>query len=141
MRDPVYLYKLLPDAPPSPLPRILPTSDLDASSGFIHLSTGPQVLGTLKNFFSSHNTIYLLRIRYVQVQASVKWDSPDGKICGEREPKEGLFAHIYRAEGEGLGLRQEEIDKVGVWTRDGGEWSADGGVLDGWSLEEMMEEN
>ncbi|CCF46097.1 hypothetical protein CH063_14959, partial [Colletotrichum higginsianum] len=40
---PQYLYKIVPEAPPSPLPAEYPLSDLDRNDGFIHLSTADQV--------------------------------------------------------------------------------------------------
>ena len=40
---PQYLYKILPSAPPSPIPADYPLSDLDRNDGFIHFSTAAQV--------------------------------------------------------------------------------------------------
>lgn len=40
---PVHIYKIIADAPPSPLPAEWPLSDLDRKDGFIHLSTAKQV--------------------------------------------------------------------------------------------------
>lgn len=41
---PRYIYKILDEAPPSPLPATLPPlSDLDQKDGFVHLSTARQV--------------------------------------------------------------------------------------------------
>ncbi|CAL3966738.1 unnamed protein product, partial [Diplocarpon coronariae] len=52
---PEYIYKILPSspAPPVPLPVSLPLSALDAQDNFMHFSTSSQLLGTLRNFFSS----------------------------------------------------------------------------------------
>ena len=53
-KGPNYVYKLVPPSMPvpDPLPERLEVSDLDESSGFIHLSTSIQVPGTLKHFFA-----------------------------------------------------------------------------------------
>ena len=40
---PTYVYKILPEAPPSPLPSPYPPSELDRKDGFIHLSSAEQV--------------------------------------------------------------------------------------------------
>jgi len=51
---PTYIYKIIPSVakPPSPLPEVLPVSDLDQRDGFVHCSTSKQLLGTLNAFFS-----------------------------------------------------------------------------------------
>lgn len=50
---PKYLYKIVPDAPPSPLPAEYPLSDLDRNDGFIHLSTAEQVFNSTPSSPSS----------------------------------------------------------------------------------------
>lgn len=40
---PKYIYKIVPEAPPEPLPAVYPLSSLDAADGFIHLSEASQV--------------------------------------------------------------------------------------------------
>lgn len=42
---PRYLYKIVPTAPPEPLPQEYPLSELDQTDGFVHLSTDEQVGG------------------------------------------------------------------------------------------------
>jgi len=80
---------------------ILPPSDLDTSSNFIHMSTASQVSGTLERFFpinpDEHNVVYLLRVELGPLEQRddvVKWESPDATVCGPR-PGEGLFPHLY----------------------------------------------
>jgi len=99
-----YIYKLIPSSapPPDPLPTHLPLSDLDESSGFIHLSTAAQVPGTLRRFFSSEPKVYVLRIPYDQVEKDIRWESPDAK---------GLFPHLYNNGRLGSG----EVDSVAEW--------------------------
>ncbi|CRG88102.1 hypothetical protein PISL3812_05129 [Talaromyces islandicus] len=89
---PRYVYKLVPsDAPiPEPLPDKLPVSNLDQQSGFIHLSTALQVPNTLKFFFKDEPLVYVLRIEYEKVEPEIRWESPDGKVCGLRGG-EGMF--------------------------------------------------
>ncbi|KAI1632990.1 hypothetical protein F4809DRAFT_625309, partial [Biscogniauxia mediterranea] len=40
---PTYVYKIVPEAPPCPLPAEYPLSELDQKDGFVHLSTATQV--------------------------------------------------------------------------------------------------
>lgn len=40
---PTYAYKIIPTAPPSPIPEEYPLSELDRTDGFVHLSTASQV--------------------------------------------------------------------------------------------------
>ena len=43
---PTYVYKIVPTAPPEPLPAEYPLSELDQTDGFVHLSTPVQVGGS-----------------------------------------------------------------------------------------------
>ncbi|KAI9924734.1 hypothetical protein ASPWEDRAFT_110313 [Aspergillus wentii DTO 134E9] len=115
--EPLYVYKLVPSTEPvrEPLPERLPVSELDQNSGFIHLSTAFQIPNTLKFFFKDEPLVYVLRIRYDRVEPDLRWETPDGKVCGPR-PTEGLFPHLYN----GLRLGKEEVDSVAVWMNDGG---------------------
>lgn len=129
---PTYIYKLVPYTapPPTPLPVALPVSELDQKSGFIHLSTAPQIAGTLKHFFTDHPSVYVLRIPYAAVEKDIKWESPDGKVCGPR-PGEGLFPHLYN----GLKLGREEVDSMQAWTRtEGGGWDEVLKQAEGWLI-------
>lgn len=121
-RKPTYIYKLVPYTSPVPsnhadLPDVLPVSDLDRTSGFIHLSTAPQIPGTLANFFASDPRVYILRIPYDPLDRSgvIKWEDPKGDVCGPR-PGEGLFPHVYN----GLRLGRAEVESVWVLERAGG---------------------
>ena len=44
---PTYVYKILPEAPPTPLPSPYPPSELDRKDGFVHLSSAEQVCDLL----------------------------------------------------------------------------------------------
>lgn len=80
MSTPTYIYKIVPCTIPipDPLPEALPVSELDTSSGFIHMSTAHQVPGTLKRFFQDHERVYILRIKYQDVEHLVKWEDSKG---------------------------------------------------------------
>lgn len=90
--QPRYIYKIVPSTAPirEPLPERLPVSELDQRSGFLHLSTASQVPNTLKTFFQDEPLVYILRIAYNHVVQDIRWESPDGQVCGPR-PGEGLF--------------------------------------------------
>jgi hypothetical protein len=49
------VYKIVPEAPLSPLPKALPLSVLDAKDGFIHLSTAEKMPATASRFYSTAN--------------------------------------------------------------------------------------
>lgn len=83
---PTFIYKLVPSSSPVPgsLPERLPVSDIDQSSGFVHLSTASQVPGTLKFFFKDDPKVYVLRIKYDNVEANIRWEDPKAEVCGPR---------------------------------------------------------
>ncbi|KAJ5903144.1 hypothetical protein N7504_005527 [Penicillium tannophilum] len=114
---PRYIYKIVPSAAPvsEPLPERLPVSQLDQDSGFVHLSMATQVPNTLKFFFKEEPLVYILRIDYERVKQDVRWESPDGKVCGPR-PGEGLFPHLYN----GLKLGKDEVESIAVWQNEDG---------------------
>ncbi|PVI01536.1 hypothetical protein DM02DRAFT_627575 [Periconia macrospinosa] len=105
---PTHLYKILPTAPPSPLPPTLPLSDLDKSDGFIHLSTASQVPGTAARFFADSAELWLLKIRLDAVHGGVdggevKWEAVE--IEGEVVE----FPHLFGGEGLGVGNVEEVV--------------------------------
>ncbi|EAW11394.1 DUF952 domain-containing protein [Aspergillus clavatus NRRL 1] len=114
---PFYVYKLIPSTSPvrEPLPERLPVSQLDHDSGFIHLSTAAQVPKTLKFFYKEEPLVYVLRIEYERIMPDVRWESPEGDVCGPR-PGEGLFPHLYN----GLKLGKDEVESLAVWTNEEG---------------------
>ncbi|EPT05006.1 hypothetical protein FOMPIDRAFT_1045674 [Fomitopsis schrenkii] len=118
--NPTYIYKLIPSSAslPDPLPAALPVSELDSSSGFIHLSTSKQVPNTLKYFFTDESRVYVLRLAYdpLEVQKLVRWEDPKAEACGPRGG-EGMFPHLYN----GLKLGKDEVESVATWERHEGE--------------------
>ncbi|KAL5341267.1 hypothetical protein BJX70DRAFT_395987 [Aspergillus crustosus] len=115
--EPSYLYKLIPSTDPvrEPLPERLPVSELDQKSGFVHLSTALQVPNTLKYFYKDESLVYVLRIPYERVAKDIRFEDPEGRVCGPR-PEEGLFPHLYN----GLKLGRDEVESIGVWTSEEG---------------------
>ncbi|TDZ33465.1 hypothetical protein C8034_v008734 [Colletotrichum sidae] len=109
---PRYLYKIVPSAPPAPLPAEYPLSDLDRNDGFIHLSTAAQVLGTADRFFASATVLHLLKLPYAGVEQGMRWEAPpDG---GEER-----FPHLY-----GRNFGAADIEDVREFTRvEGKVWS------------------
>jgi Uncharacterized protein conserved in bacteria len=83
---PRYLYKIVPSSSrvAEPLPERLPVSLLDQRSGFIHLSTARQVPNTLKFFFRDEPLVYVLRLEYDRIEHDIRWEDPDGQVCGPR---------------------------------------------------------
>ncbi|KAJ7699948.1 hypothetical protein B0H17DRAFT_925709 [Mycena rosella] len=120
MSAPTYIYKIIPSSSPvpDPLPELLPLSELDATSGFIHLSTSLQVPGTLKHFYAETPEVYICRIRYASVEKDVKWWDPNAEVCGPRG-SEGMFPHLYN--GGRLGSAEIE-SSVAVWEQTDGNW-------------------
>ena len=108
---PNYLYKIISSSTPIPdignLPDALPVSDTDQASGFIFLSTAPQVPGTLQFFFKDEPRVYVLRIAYTRVEEQIKWEDFKGEVSvlpGE----EGMFPHLYNDFKLGKG----EVERV-----------------------------
>jgi len=110
-KGPNYVYKLVPPsmAVPDPLPEKLEVSELDKSSGFIHLSTSVQVAGTLKHFFADQSRVFVLRVPLAPVEKLIKWEDVKLEVCGPRGG-EGMFPHLYN----GLKLGKDEVEGVRV---------------------------
>ena len=117
---PTFLYKILPSAPPSPLPARLPLSDLDRNDGYIHLSTSEQVPGTADKFFSDASELWLLKIKYEALAAGT---DGDGHVHADKnaelkweEVGRGCFAHLYGADlGSGNIESAFQVEKKGTW--------------------------
>ena len=107
---PRYVYKILPEVPPDPLPASLPLSALDAQDGFIHLSTAAQTPATAGRFFSTSEKLWVLKIPLQQIQSNLKWE----------ENKSGCFPHLYGAD-----LGETVVENTKAYTRgEGEEWTA-----------------
>lgn len=156
--SPEYIYKIAPSTPvPDTMDHeddgasaVLPSSGLDTSSNFIHMSTASQIPGTLGRFFQidpvKSNVVFLLRVKsrpFEKQDGVLKWESPDASVCGPR-PGEGLFPHLYldgmsvEADTSGISpmqgkqsrrlwLRKDEVEsvqKVEVNAGNDGGWGA-----------------
>ncbi|KDQ62273.1 hypothetical protein JAAARDRAFT_83413, partial [Jaapia argillacea MUCL 33604] len=77
---PTYIYKILAEAPPQPLPHALELSPLDAKDGFIHMSIANRIPETASLFFSKASSIWLLKVSTEKVQEDAKliWEGPEG---------------------------------------------------------------
>ena len=103
---PQYVYKILPEGPPDPLPSRLPKSALDEKDGFIHLSTAEQIPGTASLIYTYAKSLFLLKIPLDRIEEATKWE----------ETTSGCFPHLYRAQ-----LGREEVVDVKEFTREGPE--------------------
>ncbi|KAL0950924.1 hypothetical protein HGRIS_007680 [Hohenbuehelia grisea] len=110
---PTFIYKLIPAsaAPPDPLPVKLPLSELDKSSGFIHLSTARQVPHTLARFYAHDTRMYVLRISYEKVRADIRWEDSSGQVYGGPDA-DNVFPHLYNDQ-----LGSGEAESVVVWDK------------------------
>ncbi|KAI0885576.1 uncharacterized protein GGS22DRAFT_130831 [Annulohypoxylon maeteangense] len=61
---PEFVYKIVPSAPPTPIPSQYPLSELDQKDGFVHLSIGTQIPITAGLFFKEATSIWVLKIRF-----------------------------------------------------------------------------
>jgi uncharacterized protein (DUF952 family) len=103
---PRYVYKILSEEPPNPLPHTLPLTPLDAQDGFIHLSAGWRVPQTTALYFGTYTTIWLLRVDTEAARgekARLEWGDPG---C----------VHMYAAErwarlGDGIVVGVRKFDK------------------------------
>ena len=113
---PTYVYKILPSAPPSPLPAVLPLSDLDRKDGFIHLSNASHIPITASLFFASSTELSLLKLdtrKTLEAGGTYRWVVGTPGCPHLYAPKEGEWVEL----GSG--------NVVGVATvtrRDGQEW-------------------
>lgn len=101
-----FLYKILDEAPPQPLPETLPATELDRNDGFIHLSTAQQTPVTAKLFFSDHSKLWILRLDQQAL---------DGRLEFSTDPKAGVVdgcAHVHDSK-KGLG-RNNVVDILEV---------------------------
>lgn len=119
-----FVYKIFPSSVAIPLrlnelPDRLPVSDIDQTSGFVHLSTSAQILNTLRWFFKDDEFVYVLQIDYHKFEPQIRWEDPKAEVCGSRGG-EGMFPHLYNGPGLGKGevKRVEILRKVdGTWDR------------------------
>ena len=77
MSTPKYVFKVVTSQPDLNSEKVQLT-ELDKESGFVRLSSGPQIPHTCNLFFSSVKKLYIIRFSYDKLQANIKWEpSPD----------------------------------------------------------------
>jgi hypothetical protein len=103
-----FVYKILADAPPEPLPHALPLSALDKQDGFIHLSTARQTPVTASLFFGAQAMLWVLKVSVERVRADAEggeflWAEVAGcpHLFGRQEGRqarlgEGVVVHVKR---------------------------------------------
>ncbi|EJU01072.1 hypothetical protein DACRYDRAFT_108403 [Dacryopinax primogenitus] len=113
---PIYVFKiLLPSDFPTGVPAAsslcsipaMPSTSLDQSEGFIHLSRARQLLLPLSRFFISEESIVLVRVVFERVEKDVRWDRT---ASGDEYP------HLLRQ------LAGLDCDEVKTVRRMGREW-------------------
>ncbi|RXK38902.1 hypothetical protein M231_03851 [Tremella mesenterica] len=79
---------------------------LDHDDGFVHTSSGPQVLDTLELFFKDVPQIWLLRMDVGRLSAwrKIEWLPGSGQTSTQTAPRH-ICAHLHRP-----WLKGEEID-------------------------------
>ncbi|OAQ62032.1 hypothetical protein VFPPC_16598 [Pochonia chlamydosporia 170] len=98
---PKYVYKIVPTAPPEPIPQAFPLSDLDRQDGFIHLSTAQQVPLTCDRFFSSTSALWLLKFQLDQFADPIKWEDEFPHLYGNFGGKDVVSVQKFdKAEGQ-----------------------------------------
>lgn len=111
---PKYLYKILDQPPPEPLPETLPATELDTNDGFIHLSTAGQTPITASLFFKDSNELWILKL---------KSQALDGRLEFLTLPNCGIengLAHVHDSR-KGLG-RNNVVEVIEVQRATSEEW-------------------
>ncbi|KAI0597347.1 hypothetical protein F4775DRAFT_259515 [Biscogniauxia sp. FL1348] len=127
---PTYVYKIVPEAPPSPLPASYPLSELDQKDGFVHLSTATQIPTTADLFFASSTRLWVLKIRFADNDTfrgvRTTWEVPGcphlygnfGAADVEGAPRE--FVRAAAADGDGEGKEKKKSWKEAIAEQEGG---------------------
>ncbi|TLD30338.1 hypothetical protein PspLS_02914 [Pyricularia sp. CBS 133598] len=111
---PMHVYKILPTAPPAPLPSPYPLSDLDKKDGFVHLSTASQIPITAGIWFKDFTELWILKLNLVKFANEINWDTPG---C----------PHLYGNFGA-----EEVVDSRKFVRGDGQEWKEALGSCSDW---------
>jgi len=65
------------------------------SEGFIHCSTGSQVLPVVEKYYMGQHGLLLLVIEPTLLASDLKWEPPSGGTPPPGVPEGDLFPHIY----------------------------------------------
>ncbi|KAI1485629.1 hypothetical protein F5X96DRAFT_659097 [Biscogniauxia mediterranea] len=124
---PTYVYKIVPEAPPCPLPAEYPLSELDQKDGFVHLSTATQIPTTADLFFASSARLWVLKIRFAGNPKfrglTTTWDVPGcphlygnfGAADVEGAPKEFVRAEGEEERGTKKSWKEAIAEQEGGW--------------------------
>jgi len=107
---PPYVYKIIPEPPPTVLPHTLPLSDFDQKDGLIHLSDAGQIPKTAALFFKENSTLWVLKISKAAVEADgerLKWADELSGCIHLYGAKEGEMGRL----GQGIVVGVTEIER------------------------------
>ena len=65
------------------------------TEGFIHCSTGAQVLPVAEKYYAGQRGLFVLMIDPALLAADLKWEPPSGGTPPPGVPEGELFPHIY----------------------------------------------
>jgi len=65
------------------------------TEGFIHCSTGEQVLPVAEKFYKGKGRLILLMIEPSLLSSDLKWEPPSGGTRPPGVPEGDLFPHVY----------------------------------------------
>lgn len=65
------------------------------TEGFIHCSTGAQVLPVAEKYYLGQHGLLLLMIDPARLSSDLKWEPPSGGTPPPGVPEGDLFPHIY----------------------------------------------
>jgi uncharacterized protein (DUF952 family) len=65
------------------------------TEGFIHCSTGTQVLPVVEKYYVGQRGLLLLMIDPSLLSSDLKWESPSGGTPPPGVPEGDLFPHVY----------------------------------------------
>ncbi|KAI2625812.1 hypothetical protein GGR54DRAFT_637588 [Hypoxylon sp. NC1633] len=112
---PEFVYKIVPSAPPAPIPAEYPLSDLDRKDGFVHLSTGTQIPLTADLFFQDATSIWVIKLRFApKFHSATTWETEGcPHLHGNfgADDVEGIKG-FSRVDGESW---KESMKKEGAW--------------------------
>ena len=91
-------------------------SDADRADGFIHLSTGPQLRGTLQKHFAGQADLLLVAFDAGSFGDTLKWEPSRGgdlfpHLYAELPTRAALSVHALTLDAAGVPVVPEEVDQ------------------------------
>ncbi len=103
------VYKILTDEQHAELERsgIVPLVPVDATDGYVHLSTGAQVGETAARHFSTHETLWMLAYDAGALGPALKWEPSRGgalfpHLYGRLDATSALWCRSFGRDGDGV---------------------------------------